>query len=472
MTATDKRRILVVDDEPSLRFVLTKGLTKKGYSVDAVATLAEARQKLSEGEYFCVFLDINLPDGAGFELLEETPHLPFPPAVVVMTAEATMKNAIEAMQKGAFDYLTKPFDLDDVGILVERIIAYRNTEIQASGAGEEEYSFVAGELVGRAPAMQEVFKVIGRAANSDATALITGPTGSGKELVAQAFHKNSSRRDKPFITVNCAAIPRDLLESELFGHAKGAFTGAVGEKKGKFAQADGGVIMLDEVGELPTELQAKFLRVLQEQEFYPVGGASPVTVDVRIVAATNRDLAADVACGRFREDLYHRLNVVSVKLPPLDERREDIPLLVSFFLAKIAVTFNETPKRAAPEVIETLSRRRYPGNVRELENLLRRAVLMAPGEVISMADIDHDHDPSDTQKEKEASLQKVVEELMDEAKDGQIYSSVMGEVEKKVIEEALKRSGDVQAKAAKLLGMNRNTFMKRIAELGVTRHKK
>ena len=387
MAKPEQKRILVVDDEPGLRFLLAKGLEKSGYSVDTVGTIGEARKKLADVDYFCAFFDINLPDGSGLDLVGETFAQKNGPAVVVMTAEATMKNAIEAMQKGAFDYITKPFDLSGAEELLKRIIAYKNSERHVAEQEDHTPLTLPGELVGRASAMQRVFKIIGRAADSDATTLITGPTGSGKELVAHAFHKNSSRADKPFITVNCAAIPNNLLESELFGHVKGAFTGAIGEKKGKFALAGSGVILLDEVGETPIELQAKLLRVLQEREFYPVGGTASVKVDLRILAATNRDLADDVEKGRFREDLYHRLNVVNVTLPSLDERKEDIPLLVSYFLAKIAATFNEPPKKATAEVLESLMKRKWPGNVRELENVTRRAVIMAPGSVISIEDI-------------------------------------------------------------------------------------
>lgn len=467
MVATDQKRILVVDDEPGLRFVLSQGLKKAGYAVDTVATVEEARKKLATINYVSAFFDINLPDGSGLDLVEETYKKKNSPAVVVMTAEATMKNAIDAMQKGAFDYITKPFDLDDAENLVERIIAYQNSEKRVAGEGAETPSFLPGELVGRAPAMREVFKIIGKAADSDATALITGPTGSGKELVALAFHKNSQRAGKPFITVNCAAIPRDLLESELFGHVKGAFTGAIGEKKGKFAQAGSGVILLDEVGETPMELQAKLLRVLQEREFYPVGGSAPVKVDLRILAATNRDLAAEVAKGGFREDLYHRLNVVNIKLPSLDERKEDIPLLVSYFLAKIAATFSEPPKKVSAEVIEKFMRRKWPGNVRELENVIRRAAIMTPGNVISVEDIGLQNISTETDRDDQDLLFEIVGRMMDKAPEGKLRDHIIGQVEIKVIEEALNRSGHVQTRAAKILGMNRNTFMKRVSELGI-----
>ena len=468
MAKPNQKRILVVDDEPGLRFLLAKGLEKSGYSVDTVGTKGEAKKKLSTVNYFCAFFDINLPDGSGLDLVGETFAQKNGPAVVVMTAEATMKNAIEAIQKGAFDYITKPFDMNGAEELVQRITAYQNSEQRVEEQGEHTSLPLPGELVGRAPAMQRVFKIIGRAADSDATALITGPTGSGKELVAHAFHENSSRAEKPFITVNCAAIPNNLLESELFGHVKGAFTGAIGEKKGKFAQAGSGVILLDEVGETPIELQAKLLRVLQEREFYPVGGTTPVKVDLRILAATNRDLAADVEKGRFREDLYHRLNVVNVKLPSLDERKEDIPLLVSYFLAKIAATFNEPPKRATAEVLETLMKRKWPGNVRELENTTRRAVIMAPGNIISIDYIKDQKRPYKSEAVSGIALSANISQMMDDAPDEKVRDYIIGEVEKIIIEEALSRFGNVQAKAAKALGMNRNTFMKRISELEIS----
>ncbi len=461
-------RILVMDDEPGMRFVLSRGLSRHGYEVDTASNIDEARELLNEHTYFLAFFDIILPDGSGLDFLDSVKKRLNAPSIVVMTAEATMNNAVKAMQKGAFDYLTKPLDLDEVEALVERIVEYRDMSLELENlkTGEPVVS-APDELIGRSPAMQEVFKLIGRSANTDTTILITGPTGSGKELVARALHHNSSRVKGPFITVNCAAIPHDLLESELFGHTKGAFTGATGDSKGKFLAADGGAILLDEVGDMPLALQAKMLRVLQEKEFYPVGSIRSVRCDVRVLASTNRDLSADVESGSFREDLYHRLNVVRIDLPHLRDRKEDVPQLAEHFLGKIAQTFNDKPKSMAPAVKETLLAYDWPGNVRELENIVRRAVLMAPGEMIMI-----DHLPPELGGEQHGrfnndSLNNIVKGIMARAKAGEVYGTVISAVERALIENALKREGGVQIRAAKLLGLNRNTLTKKINDLKI-----
>jgi len=469
-TDTAARRILVVDDEESIRFVLARGLERKGYTVDTAATLAEALELLNERAYFIMFLDIIIPDGSGFDLLETVKARPHPPAVVVMTAEATMKNAITAMQKGAFDYITKPFDFDVVDILVNRVLEYRKMSQELdrlkSGAAAPQS---ADDLVGRCEPMQEVFKLIGRAANTGENILIMGPTGSGKELVARALHFSSSRAHGPFITVNCAAIPNDLLESELFGHVKGAFTGAVEDRKGKFLAADGGTILLDEVGDMPLPLQAKMLRVLQDKEFYPVGSARAVRGDARVLASTNRDLEKDAAAGRFREDLYHRLNVISVRMPPLRERKPDIPLLVEHFLSKIARTLNERPKTVGPGVMDALTAYDWPGNVRELENTIRRAVIMSPGGAVTLGDLPGEFGGRAGGADPQSELAALIRRLASQAPEGEIYDRVVGAVEKALLEHALNLTGGVQLRAAKILGVNRNTMAKKMGDYGIDR---
>ncbi|VAX21057.1 Response regulator of zinc sigma-54-dependent two-component system [hydrothermal vent metagenome] len=466
-------KILVVDDEESIRFVLSKGFERIGYATDTASTIEEAGDRLNEGRHFCVFLDIILPDGSGLDLIGSILKRRNPPSVVVMTAEATMKNAITAMQKGAFDYITKPFDFDVIDILINRIVEYRKMSSELARFKSGSPAQPEGEMVGRSAPMQELFKLIGRSANSDENILITGPTGSGKELVAKALHSNSSRKAGPFIAVNCAAIPNDLLESELFGHVKGAFTGAFDSKSGKFLAASGGVILLDEVGDMPLSLQAKMLRVLQDREFYPVGSTKPVKVDTRALASTNRNLAEDVASGRFREDLYHRLNVVHIKTPSLSERRSDIPLLAEHFLLKIAKTLNEKPKTVGPGVMDALVAYDWPGSVRELENIVRRAVVMTPGGTITLDDI-----PGELSGAKRAgapgapggagsSLGQLVKEVFDSSAHGQAHRKMVGLVERQLIEIALARTGGVQTKAAKLLGLNRNTLKKKMTELDI-----
>jgi two-component system nitrogen regulation response regulator GlnG len=468
MSEAVKEKILVVDDEDALRLVLSRSLKRKGYDVDTAESVAEARELINERGYSIAFFDIALPDGSGLDLLDSVKKRPNPPSVVIITAQATMKNAIEAMRRGAFDYLTKPFDLDEVDALTTRIMEYRRmAEELAMLKSTRPATQSAGEIVGRSPALQEVFKLIGKLADSDVTALITGPTGSGKELIAGALHQNSPRAKHPFITVNCAAIPGELLESELFGHVKGAFTGAVEDNKGKFQSAGAGTIFLDEVGELPLSLQAKLLRVLQEREFYPVGSTRPVRAEARVLAATNRDLSAEVASGRFREDLYHRINVARIELPPLSQRKGDIPALVGHFLEQTARAVGAEPKSVSPTAMGVLADYDWPGNVRELSNTIRRAALMAPGSVITVDDIPPEIGGSKGAVRPEDALARSVREAMELSADGEIYDAVIKRVEKALIQSALKKTGGVQAHAAKLLGVNRNTLMKKIAELDI-----
>ena len=474
-TADSTRRILVVDDEESIRFVLTSGLERDGYTADSASTLEEARELLNENRYFLVYLDITLPDGSGFDLLELIKKKPSPPCVVIMTAQASMNNAITAMREGAFDYITKPFDLDEIEVLTRRIVDYQKMSselkhLKSSAAPTDD------EIVGQSPAMQEVFKLIGRSANSGANILITGPTGSGKELVARALHQNSDRADNPFVAVNCAAIPAQLLESELFGHVKGAFTGAVDDKPGKFKTAGDGSILLDEIGDMPLNLQAKMLRVLQDNEFYPVGSTKPLQSKARVVASTNRDLAADIASGKFREDLYHRLDVVRIHLPPLNERKSDIPLLVESFLKKTAKTLNEKPKSMSPDVIEALMEHDWKGSVRELENMVRRSIIMAPGGTITINDMPEEIGGENEKRTAGRSLgrelARAVRKVANGSPYGESYTTVVREVEKALIENALNIEKGVQAKAAKALGLNRNTLSKKISELDINIAKK
>ena len=468
MSDATKERILVLDDEDALRLVLSRSLERKGYEVDTAESVEEARELLNEHGYSIGFFDIALPDGSGLDLLDSVKKRPNPPSVVIITAEATMKNAIEAMRRGAFDYLVKPFDLDEVEALTVRIMEYRRmAEELARLKSTRPAAQPAGEIIGRSPALQEVFKLIGKLADSDVTALITGPTGSGKELIAGALHQNSPRAKHPFISVNCAAIPGDLLESELFGHVKGAFTGAVDDHKGKFASAGAGTIFLDEVGELPLSLQAKLLRVLQEREFYPVGSARPVRAEARVLAATNRDLSAEVAGGRFREDLYHRINVARIELPPLSQRKGDIPALVGHFLEQTAIAVGAEPKSVSPSAMNVLAGYDWPGNVRELSNTIRRAALMAPGSVITVDDIPPEIGGRKGATLPDDTLARSVRELMELSAEGEIYDAVIKRVEKTLIENALRKTGGVQAHAAKLLGLNRNTLMKKISEFDI-----
>ena len=378
--------------------------------------------------------------------------------VVVMTAHGTMDTAIQAMQRGAYDYLAKPFDLDEVVLLAERALAARRLtqEVRQLKSGlQEVWEF--GALIGRHPRMQEVYKTIGRIASSDVTVLLRGESGTGKELVARAIHHYSRRAGRPFVAVSCAAIPATLLESEMFGHERGAFTDAKERKLGRLELAHGGTLYLDEIGDMPVELQTKVLRVLQERTLERVGGTDAIRIDVRVLAATNRDLDALMKEGRFREDLYYRLNVVTVHLPPLRERRRDIPLLVEHFLAKYAGELGE--RGVAPEALDRLVGHDWPGNVRELENVIQRAMVMATSGVILP-----EHLP--IEEIIEQKLTECVRGLREHA-SATLYDLMLGLVEKPLLRAVLRETGGNQVRAAQILGINRNTLRKKLIEHGI-----
>src|SRR3989475_6689741 len=379
--------ILVADDEESIRWVLERACAKDGHTVHAVGSGREALAALRERAYDVALIDIRMPDLSGLEVLTRAREDHIDTLFIIMTAQNTMANAIEATKRGAYDYLTKPFDLEQVAALIARAMELRRLT--------RDLEHLRGELqqrhdlvIGRTPAMQEVYKVIGRVAPTDATALIEGETGTGKELIAKAIHYHSSRGG-PFVALNCSAIPNELLESELFGYERGAFTGAVERRIGKFEVAAGGTLFLDEIADMPLALQAKLLRVLQEREFTRVGGRDAIRADVRIIAATNQDLDAAVRAGRFREDLFFRLNVVRITVPPLRDRRADIPELIEFFLDKVNRELGTALVGVSAEARELLVRHSWPGNVRELENaILRAAVLARGGRMLVQGDFD------------------------------------------------------------------------------------
>ena len=381
-------RILVADDEESMRWVLSKALRKKGFSVDLARDGSEALRLIKENPYEMAILDIKMPGINGLDLLDRIREQHQDLLVVIMTAEASMKNAVEAMKRGAYDYITKPFDLDVIDAIIEKVNRAREMTSQVTLLKEElkDRYQVEKNIIGNSAVMREVYKTIGKVAPSDITVLIEGESGTGKELVARAIHFNSRRIGKPFVAINCAAIPKELLESELFGFEKGAFTGAMERKIGKFEQANGGSIFLDEIGDMPLDLQSKILRVLQEKEITRTGGNQNIPVDVRIIAATNQNLEDRVRDKQFREDLYYRLNVVPINLAPLRERREDIPLLVDYFLKKSCAELDLPLRRCSPDTLRLLSRHSWPGNIRELENTIKRAVILCPDPLLTEAD--------------------------------------------------------------------------------------
>ena len=463
--------IWVIDDDRSIRWVLERALKQADMEVTTFENAAGVLDRLRTEMPNAIITDVRMPGVDGLELMEQIsalyPDLP----VIIMTAHSDLDSAVSAYQGGAFEYLPKPFDIDEAVELVNRAIQHnQNLQTGKSVAALEE----TPEIIGKAPSMQEVFRAIGRLARSKITVLINGESGTGKELVALALHRHSPRTNKPFIALNTAAIPRDLLESELFGHERGAFTGAQSARKGRFEQADGGTLFLDEIGDMPAELQTRLLRVLADGEFYRVGGHTPTKVDVRIIAATHQNLEQRVKDGQFREDLFHRLNVIRIHMPPLRERQEDIPLLSKHFLASAAKELNVDVKQLDKEAEEYLGRLEWPGNVRQLENTCRWLTVMSPGQNIHL-----DNLPVELQKTKnlvsadgspdnnwEDNLRHWVDALLTNGELA-ILDKAVPRFERIMIEIALKHTGGRKQDAAKLLGWGRNTLTRKIKELGI-----
>jgi two-component system nitrogen regulation response regulator GlnG len=469
------RRVLVVDDEEGVRWALTKALEHAGYRVDLAADGPSGSSAAEYPEVDLVLLDVRLPGRDGLAVLgdlrKRRPDLP----VIMMTAYGTLQVAVEAMKQGAYDYIGKPFDVDEVLLVVGKALEAQALVREVSQLRRlTEDRFDLGGIVGGSPAMQQIFKAVGKVAGTDLTVLLRGESGTGKELIARAVHENSRRKGRAFVPVNCAAIPRELLESELFGHEKGAFTGAVAARRGRFEQADGGTVFLDEVGDMDLSLQTKLLRVLQERRIERLGGEGSIAVDVRIVAATNQDLEGAVTLRAFREDLFYRLNVVTIHLPPLRDRREDIPALVTHFLAAFSHEQQAAPKVFSPDALDLMTRYRWPGNVRELENVVKRAAALTPTALVLP-----DHLPDAVRKgagsEDAAAgpeafpvewMRNEMTRLRDTL-DGALHSHFVACVERPLLVLVLRRTGGNQVKAAELLGINRNTLRKRIKELGV-----
>jgi two-component system nitrogen regulation response regulator GlnG len=474
-------RILIADDDPAIRLVLRHRLEAEGYAVEEASDSASTLEALRTGRFDVALIDIIMPGPGGLEVLSTARAESIRTLIFIITAASTMNNAVEAMKRGAHDYLTKPFaNLDLVAATVGRAL-----EVAAQAAdldrlkNEVNRQLVGGEIIGRSPAMQEVYKLIGRVVTNDATVLLLGESGTGKDLVARAIHFKSGRWRAPFVAVNCSAIPQGLLESELFGHERGSFTGATERRAGKFEMAEAGTIFLDEIGDLPLELQPKLLRVLQEREFSRVGSVETLRVKARVIAATNQDLQKLVAARRFREDLYFRLHVIPIHLPPLRDRREDIPELTDYFMGKAVREMGARVTSISPEARARLAAYDWPGNVRELENAVLRAALLAPGNTIRAEDIEL----SRTVTSQETSAQTLASrgdsaalaELIagrigqwldspegEEPRD--LYEKLVAEIEKPLIELALKRTSGNQVKAARMLGLNRNTLRKKITD--------
>jgi two-component system nitrogen regulation response regulator GlnG len=457
--------VWIIDDDRSIRWVLEKALEREDLEFKSFASADEATQALSLGPPEMVISDIHMPGSSGLELLQTLrdryPDLP----VIIMTAYSDLESAVSAFQGGAFEYLPKPFDVNHAVELIQRAL-----EQSQRRNGHTEESVAEPDILGQAPAMQEVFRAIGRLAQSHATVLINGESGTGKELVAHALHRHSPRADKPFVAINTAAIPKDLLESELFGHERGAFTGATAMRRGRFEQAEGGTLFLDEIGDMPAELQTRLLRVLSDGNFYRVGGHQPIKANVRIIAATHQNLEERVKEGLFREDLFHRLNVIRLRLPPLRERREDIPLLAKYFLQKSARELNAEQKVLSEEALQYLAVQDFPGNVRQLENLCHWLTVMTPSRQVEIADLPpewRDAQPAEASGGDWQSTLAQQVALSLQRGDHDILEAFTKRFERTLITQALQHTGGRRIEAANLLGMGRNTITRKIHELGL-----
>jgi DNA-binding NtrC family response regulator len=451
-------KILVVDDDSVARELLAEALKKEGYSVEAYANGEEAIARGREGRVDLVLTDIRMGAVDGLTVLREFKRMSRDTAIVVLTAFGSLEGAIEAIKQGAYDYLAKPFKKEEIKLVVQRSLDHcrllrENTKFREELRSKDEWS----PLVGSSPAMLEVYKLVARVSESRSTVLLQGESGTGKELIARAIHGNSPRRDKPFVPVNCGALPDTLLESEMFGYEKGAFTGAVGTKTGLFESANGGTLFLDEIGELGQALQVKLLRVMQDHEVRRVGGTSSIKVDVRIIAATNRDLEQFVKEGKFRDDLFYRLNVVRITLPSLKEREEDIPMLAHHFLQKCAAGTTTAVRGFHPGTMECLTRYRWPGNVRELENAIERAVSLSHGPLLTPDDL-----PAQIRQAPSPSEQKP-----DVPEPAESVYLTLEEVEKRHLMRVLKETKGNKVKAAKILGIDRRTLYRMAERFGL-----
>ncbi len=452
-------RLLIVDDEKAMLLALKGLLSKEGYQVETAASGEEALRKIDGGSFHAIITDLSLKDVSGMAVLERAKQVDADTAVIMITAYGSEKIAVQAMKLGAADYLPKPFENDELRMLVRRVMETALLRRDHRRLLEQVQEAFAGQIVGQSPAMRRVFETVDKVADTDVTVLVRGESGTGKELVANALHYRSPRRQKPMIKMNCAALSRELVESELFGHEKGAFTGAAARREGKFEAADGGTLFLDEVGDMPLETQAKLLRAIQEKEFERVGGNEPIRVDVRLIAATNQDVEAAVREGRFREDLYYRLKVVELVIPSLAERREDIPLLVDHFLREAAKRFRREPKPLSGDAHRACVNHPWRGNVRELRSAVEQALLLGSGPEITAADLigaaaggNHVAAPPDGPPQ-----------TFREAKDRFVQG-----FERDFLLQALRRTGGNISKAAEEVGMYRQNFQQKMRELGIT----
>ena len=459
--------VWIIDDDSSIRWVLERALSQAGYETESFGAAEDVLERVDYEAPDAVVSDIRMPGRDGIELLsilsDRHPDLP----VIIMTAHSDLDSAVAAYQSGAFEYLPKPFDIDDAVATVQRAVLRRREQQPEADAPAPPTDT---EIIGQAPAMQEVFRAIGRLARSNITVMIEGASGTGKELVARALHRHSQRAGNALVALNMAAIPSELIESELFGHERGAFTGAKEARIGRFEQANGGTLFLDEIGDMPADAQTRLLRVLAEGEFFRVGGRNSVQVDVRIITATHRDLRALVAEGRFREDLYHRLNVIRVHVPTLAQRRSDIPLLADYFLKEAATELGGERKVLLPDTLAYLQALDWPGNVRQLENTCNWLTVMAPGREVHIADLPAElraaGSPAEGERDWQTTLAEWARRELDGGRDA-ILSDALPAFETTMIRVALEKTGGRKRDAANLLGWGRNTLTRKLADLGI-----
>src|SRR3989449_3877121 len=452
-----KPSILIVDDEETSRFILREALTKRGYSVEEAPDAESGLKKLRQHPYDLILLDIQMPGLTGIEALPRFKDID-PSVIIIMTTALGSKETImEAISRGALDYFVKPFKMEEMEVVVKRSLERRRLEVELQNLKEQiSETFRYENIIGRSGSLQEILRLVGKVASTTATVLIWGETGTGKELIARAIHQNSSRKDKPMVKLNCAGIPEGLLESELFGFEKGAFTGAVERKLGKFELADQGTIFLDEIGDMNPGAQAKILRILQEMEFERLGGIKPIKIDVRVIAATNRDLTDAVKKGLFREDLFHRLNLFSIRMPALHHRVEDVPLLAEHFLKEANARFERSIPSISSEAMNYLMKYEWPGNVRELKNTIERSVLITDGDVLTSKFLPT-HITKQVSDQSPANTPALEMDL----------ATTLRNVERQLIVDALERADGVQRKAAKFLGVTERVLWYKIKKLQI-----
>jgi len=457
-------KIWIVDDDSSIRWVLARALRADGFEVDDFDNAETALKALDSSQPDVLMTDIRMPGMSGLELAEimRDQHVDIP--CIIMTAHTDLDSALASYERGAFEYLPKPFDLDEAVRLVRRAVEPKEAEVAHESLDESEV-----EIIGEAPAMQEVFRAIGRLAKSNINVMVCGQSGTGKELVANALHRHSPRAAKPFVAINIAAIPAELLESELFGHEKGAFTGAQAQRQGRFEQANGGTLFLDEIGEMSADLQTRLLRVLSDKRFYRVGGGDLVSVDVRVLAATNRNLEKQVEAGEFREDLYHRLNVIRIDIPSLSERLEDVPLLAKRFLRNSADDLQVEMKVLSDEALNIMMAYQWPGNVRQLENMCRWITVMAPAKTVTADDLPkevftHEQRSGGQTQDWQSALSKLVRQKLNMGQS-EIADELLKQFEGSLLKVALEHTGGHRQNAAKLLGWGRNTLTRKLKDV-------